>query len=470
MSEKASLLSIYKLLPQTNCGECGEANCMAYASKLLERQKNPEDCKPMFKGTKYKKNLIKLIELVSPPIREILIGIGETTVKIGGKEVLYRHQLTFHNPTVIAIDVSDTMNAEEIRSRCIFTEKFSIIKMGEELKLNMIAIRSASGDPERFASCAKLVSEICRLPLILCSLDSNVLKAALEIESVSVQRPLLYAANKDNWMELGELAKRYNCPIVASSHNNLDMLISIVSTLESMGIRDIVLDPGALLEGGQIKDTINNLVMLRRAGLNKVKSTRYPLLCIPAAVWAIENNDKALTSYRESIIASLLINKFADIIIMHTLDMWALLPVITLKYGIYTDPRKPVSVDAGLTQFGIVDEKSPVLLTTNFALTYYTVANDIEASKLNCFLITADTGGLAVEVGVAGGQLTAAGINEIMKSSDVTSKVKHKRIVIPGRAARLKGEIEDVTGWEVMIGPQDSSEIKTFLTKHWEEK
>ena len=469
MSEKLGLLSIYKLLPQTNCGECGEANCMAFASRMLERSKLPQDCPPMVKQSRYKKNLEKLVAMIAPSIREVKIGSGERTVKIGGEEVLYRHQLSYHNQTAIAIDVSDNMTAEEIRSRCVATEKFSMIKMGQEMRLDMIAVRAASGEPERFASTVKLVNEGCSLPLMLCSTDPVSLRAALEVQGVCEKRPLLYAATKDNWKEVGELAQRYVCPVVASSPNNLDGLVSLASTLESMGLKDIVLDPGTLVEGGLLKETVNNLVMLRRSGLLKEKALGYPLLCIPAVVWAkAEKADPVVTAYRESCIASLLVNRYADIIVMHSLDIWAVLPVATLRQAIYTDPRKPVSVESGVKEIGTVNGSSPVLVTTNFALTYYTVMNDIEASGVNCYLIVADTEGLAVEVGVAGGQFNATKINDVLGTSSIAGKLNHKRMVIPGRAARLKGDIEDTTGWEAMIGPQDSSEIGGFIKKHWD--
>ncbi|MEE9585493.1 MAG: acetyl-CoA decarbonylase/synthase complex subunit gamma [Nitrososphaerales archaeon] len=468
MSEKASLLSVYKLLPQTNCGECGEANCMAFASRLLERSKPPEDCKPMIRETRYKKNFAKLVELVAPPIREVIVGVGDRAVKIGGEEVLYRHQLTYYNPTAIAVDLSDNMSAEEIKKRCKAIDSFSVQKIGQELKLDMIAVRAASGDPDRFASAVKLVAETSNFPIILCSYDHNSLKAAVESKGIAERRPLLYAANKDNWKEVGELAKKHNCPVVVSSPNDMDTLASLSSTLESMGLRDIILDPGTLVEGGLLKDTVNNLVMLRRAGFKKTKSLGYPILVVPAVVWATENPDPVTTSYRESYIASLLLNRYADIMVMRTLDIWAMLPVVTLRQSIYTDPRKPVSVDAALKPFGTPNETSPVLITSNFALTYFTVANDIESSTVDCYLIVTDAEGLAVEVGVSGGQFTAAGINDILTSTNVANRVKHKRMVIPGKAARLKGEIEDVTGWEVMVGPQDSSQIKDFLKKHWE--
>ncbi len=467
MTEKASLLGIYKLLPQTNCGECGETNCMAFAAKLLDRTKPPEACLPMIREAKYKEKFEGLIDLVAPPIREIEIGVGDKAVTIGGEEIHYRHQLTYYNQTAIAIDLSDNLNAEEIKQRCKDIEDFELNKIGQVLKLDMIAVRAASGDPERFASAVKLASENTKLPLILCSLDSNALKAALEIEGIAKKRPLLYAATKDNWKEVGELAKKHDCPVVVSSSNNLDTLVTISTTLESMGLKDIVLDPGTLVEGGLLKDTVNNLVMLRRSGLKKVKGLGYPIFSVPAIVWATEKPDPTTISYRESIIASLLLNRYVDVMIMRTIDIWAMMPVVTLRQSIYTDPRKPVSVKATLKSIGSPKDTSPVLITTNFALTYFTVANDIETSGIDCYLLVVDAEGLAVEVGVAGGQLTAAGINELVTSSAVAEKVKHKRMVIPGKAARLKGDIEDATGWDVMVGPQDSSQISDFLNKNW---
>jgi acetyl-CoA decarbonylase/synthase complex subunit gamma len=358
------------------------------------------------------------------------------------------------------------MNAEEIKERSKAIEDFSFMKIGQELKLDMIAIRAASGDPERFASTVKLVTENSNLPLILCSNQSEQLKSALETSGVDKRRPLLYTATIENWMEVAELAKNYDCPLSVSS-NDLDTLTSLISSLESLGLKDIVIDSGTQLDGSFLRSTVNNLVMLRRSGIKKVKSLGYPILCIPASVWALDNPDPITTSYKECYMASLLLNRYADVMIMHTLEFWSLLPVVTLRQSIFTDPRKPVSVDSTLKVFGKPNENSPVLVTTNFALTYYTVANDIESSGIVCYLLVVDSEGLAVEVGVSGGQFTASGINDLIGSSEISKKVKHKRIVIPGKAARLKGEIEDTTGWEVLTGPQDSSQIKDFLKKNW---
>ena len=470
MTEKATLLTVYKLLPQTNCGECGEVNCMTFASSLLERKKIAKDCKPLFQDVKYKAQAAKLEELVAPPVKEITLGVGERTVKIGGKQVVYRHDLTYHNPTAIAIDVSDKLADAQIIDRVSRAEQFQFTHIGESLKLDAIAVRAASGDPQRFAQVVALVAKSSPLPLILCSLDPAALRLAVEQKGVYERRPMLYAATKENWKDAGALAKQYSCPIVAFSPGDLSGLKALAKTLRAMGNEEIALDPGLWTQGPLLKNSVENLEMLRRSAIQKEdKELAYPIMAVPAVAWIGESPDPKAAAYKESYMASLLLTRFADIIIMHSLDVWALLPVVTLRQGVYTDPRKPVAVETGLKAIGNPNEMSPVLLTTNFALTYYTVANDLEASGVTCHLLVLNTEGLSVESSVAGGQFNSAGVKDLVASSNVESKAKHRKLVIPGMAARLSGEIEDLTKWEVMVGPKDSSQIKEYLDKFWNE-
>jgi len=465
--QKPSLLDVYKFLPQTNCGECGEPSCMTFASKLLERKATIDGCPPL-KQAKFKAQAARLAELIAPPIREVVLGIGERAVKIGGKEVLYRHELTFHNPTAIALDVSDSMEDSEIIERCKFIEGFQVERIGEKLSLNAVAVRNATGSPERFAETVALVARSCNLPMIICSLDPEAQRLSLEQKGVYDRRPLLYAATRKNWKEIAALANQYACPVVASSPNDVRGLKSLTRTLSAMGIRDIIIDPGFWAEGSLLRDTVNNLVMIRRSALQREdKDLAYPIIMIPAVSW-IGTQDPRAAAYRESYLASLLIARFADLIIMHSTEFWALLPVVTLRQSIYTDPRKPVAVESGLRQIGEPDERSPVLLTSNFALTYYTVSNDLETMDVNCYLLVLNTEGLAVEVSVAGGQFNAPGVKDLIISTGISNKVKHRKLIIPGLAARLSGDIEDVTKWEVIVGPRDSSQIKSFLEKNWD--
>ncbi|MEM1994941.1 MAG: acetyl-CoA decarbonylase/synthase complex subunit gamma [Nitrososphaerales archaeon] len=464
---KPTLLDVYKYLPQTNCGECGEVNCMSFASKLLERRYKPSDCPPLVKESKYKDKMAALTKLVAPPVRAVVIGKGKNAVTIGGKEVMYRHELTLHNPTAIAVDVSDLDPPELIEERCKKIEGFKVIRIGDELKLNLVAVRAASADPSRFEKAVEIAAKSCSYPMVLCSFDPTILAAALRKPEVADSRPLLYAATKDNWREMVVLARKYNCPIVAFEPGGLDELKSLALTIKANGVEDIVLDPGTYTDGAGLRDTLNKFVMIRRAAIKAGdEGLGYPILGVPAITW-LDGGEDPVKSYEEAYLAAVMMARSADILILHTLQPYALLALTTLRQNLYSDPRKPVAVEPGLRTFGRPSEDSPVLVTTNFALTYYTVANDIESQGNNCYLLVANTGGLAVECSVAGGQFNASVVKNLIDETKIETKVKHRILIIPQLAARLKGDIEDTTQWEVIVGPRDSSQIRDFLNKNW---
>jgi len=464
--KELSPIDIYKLLPKTNCKECGLENCMAFATKLVNREIPLDKCAPLLKKEN-EKSYLKLKEMLKPPVKEVIVGVGDKAVKLGGKLVMYRHEFTYTNPTAIAIDVTDEMSETEVLDRVKKTEAFSYEYIGYTLKLDMIAVRSTSNDPEKFKAVVKKVAENTKLPLILCSMNANVLEAGLM--AAPNARPLLYAATTENWKDVAELALMYKCPVVVSAPNDLSILVSLVKTLIAYGVEDLVLDPGTFPDDG-LPDTINNFTMLRKAACKGGEELAgLPLLGVPMASW-VDKGETAdeLVKWREAYLAGMLITRYADALIMHGLDGWALLPNAVLRQNIYTDPRKPVAVDPGLKMFGTPDEKSPVFFTTNFALTYYTVASDLESSKLNAYLIVVDTEGSAVDSGVAGRKLTADKVADALKSTGIEGKVTHRKLIIPGKASRISGEIEELSGWKVQVGPRDSSEIPKYLIDKWQ--
>jgi acetyl-CoA decarbonylase/synthase complex subunit gamma len=380
---------------------------------------------------------------------------------------MFRHEFTYINPTAIAIDVTDELPEAELLERVKKTENFSYEYIGYTLKLNMIAIRSTSNEPETFKAAVKKVAENTGLPLILCSLSANVLEAGLM--AVPNGKPLLYAATMDNWKDMAELALMYHCPLVVSAPNDLSLLTSLAKTLLAYGVEDLVLDPGTFANDG-LADTLNNFTMLRRAACKNGEALAgFPLLGVPMVAWA-EKGEAAdeIVKWREAYLAGMLIVRYADALIIHGADGWSLLPNTVLRQNIYTDPRKPVAVEPGLKVFGTPDENSPVFFTTNFALTYYTVASDIESSKINAYVVVVDTEGSAVDSGVAGRKLTADKVAEALKASGLESKVKHKTVIIPGKASRISGEIEEASGWKVRVGPRDSSEIPKYIIDKWQ--
>jgi len=238
-------------------------------------------------------------------------------------------------------------------------------------------------------------------------------------------------------------------------------------TLSEYGVEDIVLDPGTQWEDG-VAATLDNFTILRWNSINEEEEyLGFPLMGAPIATWAEKAEDPLINEWNEAVLSAALITRYSDIIVVHSVSGWALLPLVFLRQNLYTDPRKPVSVEAGVSTYGEPDEMSPVLLTTNFALTFYTVASDIESAKLDCYLVVVDSEGMSVESAVAGRKVTAESIAEALEEYKVGDLVKHRHLVIPGRSARLSGEIQELTGWKVSVGPMDSSGIAKYLEEKW---
>lgn len=445
--KKLGPLDIYKHLPKTNCGECGEKTCMAFASQIIERALTLPDC-PYLKG----KNMDALVKMTAPAVRQVIFG-KKSPVKIGGEDVMYRHELTYFNETAIAFDVTDQMEEEELLKRVHYVTDFSHERIGQKLTLQAIAIKNTSQNPDIFAECVDKVAKNTDKALIYCSFLPESLQAALDVCN---DNPLLYAATKETWEQVGNIAREYACPVVAFADNDLPELKSVIAALQSMGLKNIAADPGTHTEN--LSATLNTFVQIRRTSMNEDDILNCPLIGIPAA---------ASDPMEEVMAASMMIDRFVDMIIFHNTDMYAVLPIITLRQNIYTDPRRPVAVEAGLRTFGEPTKDSPLLATTNFALTYYTVASDIESAALDAYLLVFDTEGLGVQASVAGGQLDAYKANEAMEAAKVAETVNHKKIIIPGMAARISGELEHLSGWEVMVGPKDSSGIPEFIEKRW---
>lgn len=442
---------------------------MAFAVRLAALEARVEDCPPLVEEEKYRESAEKLREFLLPPVKEVVLKSPNRTIKIGGKYVLYRHELRYHNPTVIAIDVDDSMEKDVIIKRVKMIESFEYEYVGQKLKLDAIAIRSVTNNPERFAKTVYTVAENTTLPLILCSINPAVVQAALDVLSPLHYRPLIYAATKDNWKDMAEISSKYDTPLVIASPGDLDTLVSMTKTLsEDMGLRDLALDPGCFIGPGGLSYTIKSYSWLRyKATYDLWKYAKYPLVATPISVWTQLTGDPKDIMWWEAILTTILMTRYADLIIMHSLDGWVLLPQVMWRFQLYTDPRKPVSVPPGLREVGKPDETSPVLVTSNYALTYSIVLSDTEKAKINAWLLVLDTEGLAVDVSVAGRKFTGDKVAEIIKNTNLENKVKHRVLIIPGKAARVSGEIEDSTKWRVLVGPMDSSEIGKWLEKNW---
>jgi acetyl-CoA decarbonylase/synthase, CODH/ACS complex subunit gamma len=462
-----SPIDVYKLLPRTNCQECHESNCMAFATKLVNGELVIGDCPPLF-TEKYGAARSDLSALLAPPVRAVTFGTGSGACTIGGKYVLQRHEFTYHNPTMVAIDVDDLLPDEELLARVRKIGQFTYHYIGRTLALNAIAIRSVSGDPAAFGATVRAVAGATSLPLILCTADPAVMEAGLA--GTEGRRPLIYAATEKNWMAMADLALAHHAPLVVHTDGDLPLLRSLVRTLLACGISDLVLDPGTLADDG-LSATLLDFTAIRTAACRDFDELfGFPLLGVPLAVWTGEEISMDVLKWRETITASMLMSRYADLLIMHSLDGWVLLPQLIWRFSLYTDPRKPVSVESGIRSFGQPGKNSPVLITTNYALTFFTVESDIKAAGLDCYLIVVDTGGLSVESAVAGRYFSAESIVSALRDTEIENFVNHKTLIIPGLAARLSGETEEASGWTILVGPKDSSGLPQYLRERWPPK
>jgi acetyl-CoA decarbonylase/synthase complex subunit gamma len=468
---RPSPLEVYALLDKSNCKDCGYETCMAFATDILERKVKVQDCTHLMQDRKQVKNRDKLIKILTPPQKPVMIGTGNRAVTIGGEEILMRHQLTFYNQTAIFIEVADDdVNLEEIVK---YLTELKIERIGDVLTLDGIALRNVSGDANQFKLAAKKIADSSDLPIMLCSFNADILLAAAEV--IKDKRPLLYAITKNTWEQIGKFAIQNDLPVVITS-NNLDDLMSLSATLQKFGVREIVLDSGTYFGSGNLSVTYDNIMELRTAAINKNDiNACWPVMGVPAAYWSQVKigNDKELWEhqYQEVIMGAVMESIDTNLIVLHTgqkkEQIWALLALMTLRQSIFSDPRIYPAVDPGLYKIGEPDAMAPIFVTSNYRMTKIPVEQDLQGVNLNCWLLVVDTEGIGIESAVAGGQFNAGGIAEAVKEFGAFDKVNHRILVIPGMAARLSGALEDEANAFVVVGPRDSSGISKFMDIQW---
>lgn len=467
---RASPLDIYALLDKSNCKDCGYDTCMAFATDLIERKVRVQDCTHLMNDPKQAKKRQKLIELVKPPQQAVRIGVGERECIVGGEEVLMRHQLTYYNKAAFFIEVAD--NQGDLVDVVKYLDGLAIERMGDKLEISGVTLRCVSGSADEFKAAAKKTADNTTLPIMLCSLNADILiAAATEIKD---KKPLLYAATKDNWEQLGKFAVTNGLPIVATSIN-LDELMSLSATLQKLGVKEIVLDAGTFYGPGAISKTYNNIMQLRTAAIDaEDPNAGWPVMGVPAAYWTQVSNDQELwqKQYEEVIMGAIMESIDTSLIVMHTgqkpEDIWAVLALLTLQQSVFSDPRIYPAVDPGLYTIGEPGDMAPIFVTSNYRMTKIPVEQDLKGGNINCYLLVVDSEGIGIESAVAGGQFNAGSIAEAAQEFKAFDKVNHRVLIIPGMAARLSGALEDEADCYVVVGPRDSSGIPKYVEKQWD--
>lgn len=468
---RPSPLEIYALLDKSNCKDCGYDTCMAFATDILERKVRVQDCNHLMQEPKQAKNRAKLIQLITPPQKPVIIGVGERAVTVGGEEILMRHQLTFYNQTAIFMEIADDdADLEEIVK---YLTDLKIERIGDVLTLDGIALRNVSGDAEQFKLAAKKIIGISDLPIMLCSFNSEILLSAAEV--IKNKKPLLYAVTSETWEEIGKFAIQNNLPVVATS-SNLDELMSLSATLQKFGIKEIVLDSGTYFGPGNLSTTYDHIMQLRTAAIDKEDvNASWPVMGVPAAYWSQikvgKEKDLWEHQYQEVIMGAVMESIDTNLIVLHTgqrkEEIWALLALMTLRQSVFSDPRIYPSVDPGLYKIGEPEDMAPIFVTSNYRMTKIPVEQDLKGANMNCWLLVVDSEGIGIESAVAGGQFNAGSIAEAVKEFGAFDKVKHRILILPGMAARLSGALEDEADAYVVVGPRDSSGIQKYMNTQW---
>ena len=441
-------IEIFKLLPKTNCKECGVPTCLAFAMSLAAGKATLASCPYVSEEAKE-----KLSEASAPPIRQMTIGVGERALKVGGETVMFRHEKRFENPPGLAVLIKDTMADSEVTARLERFKTLQYDRVGLVLRPELVAIKAESGDAAKFVALVDKVKQNSNGGIILMSDNPAILSAG--VKACADRKPLLYAATKDNLDAVAALGKEYSLPVAVKA-TSLDEVAELTDKLTKAGVSDIVIDSGART----VRRAFEEQVIIRRAALvQKFKPLGFPTITFPS-----EMTDNPM---KEAVIAAMFVAKYGGILVLSDLQGESLFPLLVERLNIFTDPQRPLATTAGIYEINNPNENSPVLITSNFSLTYFIVSGEIESSKVPCYLLVMDTEGLSVMTAWAAGKFVADAIGPFVKKSGITDKVKHRKLVIPGYAAAESGGLEEeLPGWEIMIGPRDGSLIPAYL-KTW---
>ena len=438
-------IEIFKLLAKTNCKECGFPTCLAFAMALASGKAELDACPYVSDEVRE-----KLAEASAPPIRPVKIGMKEGTKTVGGETVMFRHEKTFFNPTLIAGLVTTAQADGDVDKQLDTFMKLQYDRVGLLLRPELIAVLDASGDAGNFAALVKKVMDKTDAGLILCSDKADVVKAGAE--AAKERKPLIGVATPDNADAFGALAKELGLPLIAKAEG-YDALAALATKLTGMGLKDLVLDSGSR----SLKAALQDQIVIRRAALvPKFRPFGFPTITCPCQM----TDDPMM----EALYASVFIAKYGGIVVLSNLDATTVFPLLLERLNIYTDPQKPMIISPGIYEIGNPGPDSPVAVTTNFALTYFIVSGEIEGSKVPTWLLIQDTEGLSVMTAWAAGKFSGDSVAHFVKKCGINDKAKTRTIIIPGYAAGISGDLEEeLPDWKVLIGPREASHIPAFL-------
>jgi acetyl-CoA decarbonylase/synthase complex subunit gamma len=446
-------MEIYKMLPKKNCKECGFPTCLAFAMKLAQGGTQAEKCPYMSDEAKN-----KLAEATAPPMKTVKFGAGERVYTLGGETVLFRHEKTFVNRPRFAVLFTDKMDEEEVAKKIEHIKSINYTRINEEMYVEVVAFRCETGDRDKFLALIKKVTGECSkvVPMIITDSPDIASAAAAEFADLG---PLLFGADEQNYEPMVNIAKQHNLLLGVSAPGQ-EKLYELVQKIQNTGYRELLLDAGSR----NLKAAFDDMVNIRRTALLSGDRTfGYPAVAFVC--------DMARDKMMQLAMASLFIEKYASIIVLSDIDYSIALPMFALRQNIYTDPQRPMRIEQGVYKVGPADETSPLLVTVDFALTYFIVSGEVERSKVPSWILIPDAGGYSVLTAWASGKFNGKSIAKAVKDFEVENRLKTRELIIPGKVAVLKSDIEDaLPGWKVIVGTEEAAALPRFLKDYRQSK
>ena len=438
-------LDIFKLSPKKNCKECGCPTCMAFSMKVAQGAMDISAC-PHFAP----EALEKLSEATAPPMKTIKCGAGDAEITLGGETVLFRHEKTFVSKTRYAVSLCNCMDEAAVDAKLAEIPQVDYERIGERMFVEMVYVNYSADGSYDYVELVKKAAGLGRVLVLGCT-DVEVAKAALAVCKDS--KPILNGADASNYEAMKAAATEAGV-VLGVRGASLSEIYDTVTALEKAGNKNLVIDVTA----GTVKETFANAVQLRKAAIKDGDRTcGYPSIVNTAA---LAKDDKHL----QAALASAFTMKYGSIVVMQQLTYAEALPLFGLRQNLFTDPQKPMKVEPGIYPLNGADENSVCLTTVDFALTYFIVSGELERSGVPCNLIISDAGGLSVLTAWAAGKLSSTSIAKFFEEQKIEEKVKSRKLIIPGKVAVLKGEIEaKLPGWEVIIAPNEAVQLVKFM-------
>lgn len=439
-------LDIFKLSPKKNCKECGSPTCMAFSMKVAQGAADISACPYFSEEAK-----ASLMEATAPPMKTVKAGAGDKEITLGGETVLFRHEKTYVSKTRYAVALCSGMDDATIEAKLAGIPKVDYDRIGERMYVEMVYVNY---DPEagadKYLDLVKKAAGLDRVLILGCA-DAEVAKQAVEL--VKADKPILNGADASNYEAMNAVATAAGV-VLGVTGATIEETYETIKKLEELGNKNLIVDAGVT----SVKEAYKTSVLLRRTAIKDGdRSCGYPSL-VQANVLAKGD------LHMQAALASLFTMKYGSIVVLEEMNYAQALPLYGLRQNVFTDPQKPMKVEPGIYALNGADENSICLTTVDFALTYFVVSGELERSGVPCNLIISDAGGLSVLTAWAAGKLSASTIAKYFAEADIEGKVKNRTLVIPGKVAVLKGEIEaKLPGWNVVVGPAEAVQLVKFL-------